>query len=90
MITVYVIQSLKNMRLYIGVTERNPVERLAEHNAGKTESNLMNRPYKLVYHETFKSLEIALKRERFLKSGKGREILKTKINGQNAILPPSV
>ena len=75
MITVYVLRSLRDQSLYIGVTERDVMERLREHNLGRTLGNRNRIPFELVYQETYDSLELAVRRERFLKSGKGRRIL---------------
>ena len=76
MYTVYVLRSLKNASLYVGFTERPVEERLAEHNNGKTSSIMSRRPFELVYSEPIRTLDLAVKRERFLKSGKGRLVLK--------------
>ncbi|HGY55354.1 MAG TPA: GIY-YIG nuclease family protein, partial [Caldithrix abyssi] len=51
--------------------------RLAEHNKGLVKSTRKRRPMKLVYREVFEDRSSALKRERFLKTGKGREYLRT-------------
>ena len=73
--TVYVLRSLKNGSLYVGITDRLAEERLIEHNNGKTSSISNRRPFVLVYTETMASRDLAIKRERFLKSGKGRKVL---------------
>ena len=71
---VYVLQSKKSQRHYVGVTS-DVVQRVGQHNAGVTKST--NRgPWELVRQEMFASRSEALRRERFLKSGKGREELK--------------
>jgi putative endonuclease len=77
---VYVLRSLSNGRLYIGSTERTPVERLREHNSGKTASIRHMLPFVLVYEEFFSDFALARKRERFLKSGNGRRQLKDLLN----------
>lgn len=51
--------------------------RLKEHNSGKTKSNKAFIPWDIIYTEEFDSVEEALKREKYLKSGSGREFLKT-------------
>jgi putative endonuclease len=71
---VYVLRSAKNGRHYTGST--NDIhKRLAEHNSGQTKSTRHTGPYSLVYSESFASRPEAARRERALKSGKGREEL---------------
>ena len=73
---VYVLWSLKSERLYTGST--NDLERrLAEHNAGKSTYTSQTGPYQLVYHEEWPTQLEARRRERFLKSGKGREFVRS-------------
>jgi len=73
---VYVLQSLKCKRLYIGVTD-NLEQRIAQHNSGKTKSNRAFIPFKLIHSECSQNKRDALKRERQIKnSGKIRKELK--------------
>lgn len=72
---VYVLKSEVNGRLYIGQTQ-NLVLRLKEHNAGKTKSIKPYIPYKVIYIEQLESRIEAVKREKYLKSGSGREFLR--------------
>ena len=74
MYTVYVLRSLKNNYRYIGQTN-NIDKRLAEHNSGLSKSTKNIRPLVLDYSEEYATRSEAMKRERFLKSGKGREWL---------------
>ena len=74
MYTVYVLRSLKNNYRYIGQTN-NIDKRLAEHNSGLSKSTKNIRPLVLDYSEEYATRSEAIKRERFLKSGKGREWL---------------
>ena len=72
---VYVLRSLKNGRLYTGST--NDIERrLAEHSRGKTRYTRYAGPFELVYTEDQPDGPAARRRERFLKSGQGREEVK--------------
>ena len=71
----YVIQSEVDGRFYKGQTE-NIVSRILQHNSGKTKSTKGYLPWKLVYFEKFKTREEALLREKYFKSGVGREFLK--------------
>ncbi len=78
---VYVIQSEKGNWTYIGHTN-DVTRRLHDHNRGKMSSTRYHRPFKLIYTEEFSSRSEAMIKEKFLKSGKGRQIreklLKTK------------
>ena len=74
----YVLESLKNGILYKGSTE-NLEQRLQQHNDGLVNFSSKHRPWKLVYHECFATRAEAMAREKFFKSGKGREWLKIKI-----------
>jgi len=72
MVTVYVLQG-KDKR-YVGITN-NLVRRLAEHRSGHTKSAQIIGQFKLLHTETFPDYSSARKREKFLKSGVGREFL---------------
>ena len=61
--------------LYKGSTE-NLEKRLKQHNSGKVKSTKGYRPWVLVYHEQFGSRQEAYERERYFKTGAGREFLK--------------
>ena len=75
MFTTYLLQSEKNGKSYIGVTEKDPKTRLAEHNGGSNEWTKLNRPFKLTYYETYHCSLDAYSRERFLKSGVGNRLV---------------
>jgi len=72
---VYVLRSLKNKKRYTGITSQTVSERLLEHNNGKNVYTRLNRPYELVYFEKVEDKKAALRREKFLKTGQGREFL---------------
>jgi putative endonuclease len=72
---VYVLRSLKNSKRYIGYTAKAPADQLKEHNGGATSWTRHNRPFVLLHHELFGDSKSARERERFLKSGKGRQWL---------------
>ncbi len=80
---VYVLKSNIDGRLYKGHTSRLE-ERIMEHNSGKTSSTKGYRPWVLVYHEMFEFEKDAIEREKFLKSGIGREFLKEKLRPRGA------
>jgi putative endonuclease len=72
---VYVLQSEKNNRYYTGSTS-DLQRRMSEHNAGKSPYDKLNKPFALVYHEVVPTRSEAVRRERFYKSGQGRERIK--------------
>jgi putative endonuclease len=69
---VYVIQNQGSKRLYTGHTQ-DLEQRLGQHNCGITKSTKNRGRWELVYHESFATRGEAMRRERFLKSGQGRE-----------------
>lgn len=80
---VYVLQSEKNTKKYIGYTAKTVEERLIEHNNGTNQFTRQNSPFKLLYSEDCEDKAFALKRERFLKSGHGRSFLRRKLQSLN-------
>lgn len=74
----YVLYSEVRNRLYIGQTEDLP-RRIEQHNTGKVSSTKPYRPYKLIYFEESDSRIKAMKREKDLKTSKGRVFVKTLI-----------
>ena len=74
---VYVLKSQKNGRPYVGFTRKTPKRRLEEHNYGSNQWTRHNGPFDLVYFERFNSRKEALGREKYFKSGSGREFLKS-------------
>ena len=75
MFFLYVLQSLKDKRTYVGHTA-NMERRLCEHNSGKVLATKSRRPLKILKTEIFKILIEAKKRELYWKSGAGRKKLK--------------
>ncbi len=73
---VYILQSSKDERTYIGFTTRKVRERLQEHNQGKVRATKHRRPLYLLFQERVNSLWEAKKREHYWKSGAGRRKLK--------------
>lgn len=76
MFFVYAIKSEVDKRIYVGMCVDIEV-RLKEHNAGKTKSTKGFRPWKLIYKEEAGNRIEARKREIYLKSGIGKEFLKS-------------
>lgn len=72
---VYVLESKKNGYLYKGFC-KNITKRLSEHNIGQTQSTKNGIPWKLIYCEIFVNKEDAVAREKYLKTGWGRNFLK--------------
>jgi len=72
--TVYILKSSKDNKRYIGCS-KNILRRLVEHKNGLVKSTRNRRPLELIYNEDFENKSEALARERFFKSGKGREFL---------------
>ena len=71
---VYVLKSDKDGIRYVG-SGNNPAERLRRHNKGDYRFTKGHRPWHLIYKEEHCNRSEAVKRERFLKSGQGRNIL---------------
>jgi len=61
--------------LYVGFS-KDVKRRLLEHNSGKTRSTKGYIPWKLVYQEQVESRIKAREREKYLKSGCGKEYIK--------------
>src|SRR5688572_18419662 len=74
MFFVYILQSQKNARFYIGYSE-DPDRRLLEHNSGKVTSTKPHRPWIKIYVEQFKTEQAAIVREREMKAKKSRKYL---------------
>ena len=81
MYSVYVIKSQIDSRLYVGLSN-NVERRVGEHNHGHVFSTKGYRPWNLVYYENIGNRKEARVREKYLKSGCGKEFLKEIINNQ--------
>jgi len=71
---VYILQSQKNEKSYVGCTGKLPEIRLNEHNVGTNQWTKVNGPFKLIYYESYMCKTDALRREKFFKSGLGRKL----------------
>jgi len=71
---VYFAKSLKNNKIYVGKTEKDPVVRLSEHNSGSNEWSRNNKPFELVYYEKYYCKTDMSMRELFFKSGVGKKV----------------
>ena len=68
---VYILQSIKTKKLYIGHTD-DLIRRFEEHNTGRGgKYTRQNGPWTLVYSESHPDRASAAKRERYLKSTRG-------------------
>jgi putative endonuclease len=80
MYTVYALYSADFDKLYIGYTS-NLEQRLKSHNElGKKDWTKRYRPWILVHSESFQDKTSAIRREKELKTGKGREFLRKLIS----------
>lgn len=73
MVIVYVLKG-SNGKRYVGITN-NIERRLKEHRSGSTKGGQVIGDFRLLYTEEFVDYYVARKREKFLKSGQGREWL---------------
>jgi len=74
----YVLQSKKDGKLYTGFTT-DLRKRFNQHNTGMNISTKGRGPFKLIYYEACLNLEDAGQREMHLKSGRGKQYLKTRL-----------
>ena len=74
MFFVYVLYSESFKRRYVGMSS-DPQGRLKHHNGGFTKSTKAYKPWIIINIEEYKTLAEARNREKYLKSGVGREYL---------------
>ncbi|MEM8955618.1 MAG: GIY-YIG nuclease family protein [Verrucomicrobiota bacterium] len=74
MYTVYVLRSEKTGRRYVGSTG-DMERRFREHQGGRNKATRHGVPWRLVYTEEYSDRAEAVRRERYLKTGVGREEL---------------
>lgn len=75
MFYVYAISSLERNYIYVGLTD-NLERRLFEHNSGKNKTTKPYGPFKLIYFEECTTRIEARAREKYFKSGVGKEKLR--------------
>ena len=78
MFYTYVLQSEKDGKKYIGFT-KNLKSRFEQHQKGKVESTKDRRPFKLIYYEACLTEQDALKREKYLKTYRGKQFLQKRL-----------
>lgn len=72
---VYMLRSMTDDGFYIGYSA-NLRKRLRQHSRGDSFATSYRAPWKLIYYEAYLEQADALGRERYLKSGAGRRLLK--------------
>ena len=76
MFYVYALKSLSRNYIYVGLT--NDLERrFNQHQKGQNKTTKPYLPFILFYKEQFKTRDEARQREKYLKSGIGKEFLRT-------------
>ena len=71
----YVLQSLKDRKLYIGYTS-DLRRRLQQHKFGGSISTKRRLPFRCIFYEAFISQDDAKRREGYFKTNKGKKALK--------------
>lgn len=72
---VYAISSLSRNYIYVGLTSSID-KRIKRHNSGYEKTTKPYHPFRLIYREICETRLEARKREKYLKSGVGRELLR--------------
>jgi putative endonuclease len=75
---IYVLLNLDSGRYYTGHTA-DLTQRVGQHNQGLTKSTKNRGCWELIYKEEFATRAEAMRREKYLKSGKGREELRARL-----------
>jgi putative endonuclease len=76
---VYILKSQIRKYFYVGLTN-NAERRFQQHQAGRERTTRAYRPFELVQVEMYATRQEARKREKYLKSGIGKEWLKSFLN----------
>jgi putative endonuclease len=72
---VYALQSISRNYIYVGMTD-NLERRIAEHQSGRSKTTAPYRPFTLIFTEEQPDRKSARLREKYFKSGIGKEKLK--------------
>jgi putative endonuclease len=75
MFSVYAIRSLTRNYIYVGLTS-NLESRLERHNKGLERTTKPYAPFRVIFNEPHPTRKLAREREKYLKSGAGKEFLK--------------
>ena len=79
MFYVYVLFSEADRMLYTGYSA-NLRQRFRDHCAGRADSTKSRRPLRLIYYEAYLTKYEAERREKYLKGGNGRALLKRQLS----------
>lgn len=77
---VYILHSEKDGKLYTGFTD-DLRKRIDKHYRGFIPATKNRLPLKLIYYEAYIKEADAKRREKFLKGGQGKEILRIQLQG---------
>ncbi|MBN8651570.1 MAG: GIY-YIG nuclease family protein [Cytophagales bacterium] len=75
MFFVYAISSIERNYIYVGLTD-NPERRIGQHNSGYEKTTRAYAPFLILLIESFQIRSEARVREKYLKSGVGKEYLR--------------
>ncbi|MDQ2658739.1 MAG: GIY-YIG nuclease family protein [Bacteroidota bacterium] len=75
MFYVYAIRSLTHNYIYVGLTD-NLERRLSQHNNGQNRTTRPYAPFVLIWSNGYPTRAEARKKEKYLKSGTGKEFLR--------------
>jgi len=75
----YVLRSDRDKRFYTGAARDLWAPRMREHAEGRVRSTARRRPLTLIYYEACHDIDGAFRRERFLKTGKGKRFLRNRL-----------
>lgn len=84
MFYVYILQSKKDSKKYIGFSS-DLKERIKQHKSGEVRATKNRLPLELVYYEAFSDKKAAQQQELFYKTGQGRRILNKRLFFVNKI-----
>ncbi len=73
---VYVLYNKSRNFIYIGFSE-DLKSRVSSHNKGENKSTKAYLPLELIHYEAYRNIKDAKRREKYLKSNKGRTTLTT-------------
>ena|SRR3989338_7800586 len=77
---VYVLQSIQKTYIYVGLTH-NVQERYKRHQNGREKTTRSYKPFNIILIEEYATRQEARIREKYLKSGCGKEWIKTTFAG---------
>jgi putative endonuclease len=76
MFFVYALKSEVKDYIYVGLTD-NMERRFSQHNLGYERTTRPYKPYSLILTESYQTRQEARNREKYLKSGVGKEFLRS-------------